>query len=58
MDGVVASSIKAAEEATAATIPPEVMEKCMATAEVGIRSRRWVGVFISKNHEFENGMKT
>jgi len=33
VEGVVATSIKAAEEATAATIPPEVIEKCMATAE-------------------------
>lgn len=39
VEGVVATSIKAAEEATSATIPPEVMEKCMATAEVGDRVR-------------------
>ena len=38
VEGVVATSIKAAEEATSATIPPEVMEKCMATAEVGFWS--------------------
>lgn len=44
VEGVVATSIKAAEEATSATIPPEVIEKCMATAEVGMGPRSLVEV--------------
>lgn len=55
VEGVVATSIKAAEEATSATIPPEVMEKCMATAEVGIGVRRvwrWRWSHPPRNHDF------
>ena len=56
VEGVVATSIKAAEEATSATIPPEIMEKCMATAEVGDWVRFGCGgglVFTpQKNHDF------
>jgi len=56
VEGVVATSIKAAEEATSATIPPEVMEKCMATAEVGFLVRFGCGGGVvyppQNNHDF------